>query len=143
MPCRPNHSDRGTPQGALRSSVAAFTHSKLSSESAAVGHQRFSVVAASAGAVDARVVRFRGTAADLELGEKLLDVLFICTEYRAVDLGAVVCNIARVGVRRADGALHRAGFVGGTAHRIQSALHDMAEIVVQRSEQNAFLSLSP
>ena len=39
-------------------------------------------MAAAAGAVDARVVRFRGPAADSELGEKLLDVLVICTEYQ-------------------------------------------------------------
>jgi hypothetical protein len=63
---------------------------------------------------------------DSELGEKLLDVLVICAKHRAVDFvqAPYICGTTlQLGVECADCTLERAGFVGGTADVIQSALH--------------------
>ena len=68
---------------------------------------------------------FRGPAADSRLGELLLDVLpLACAVGHALDLRHArwLCGTTlREGVRRADGSLDRAGFLGGTADMIRSA----------------------
>ena len=68
---------------------------------------------------------FRGPAADSRLGELLLDVLPLAS---AVGFGLdlhharYICGLTlREGVRRADGSLDRAGFLGGAADMIKSA----------------------
>jgi hypothetical protein len=68
---------------------------------------------------------FRGPAADSRLGELLLDALpLACAVGFGLDLhhARYVCGLTlREGVRRADGSLDRAGFLGGTADMIRSA----------------------
>ena len=68
---------------------------------------------------------FRGPAADSRLGELLLDVLpLACFVGFGLDLHPArhVCGLTlREGVRRADGSLDRAGFLGGAADMIKSA----------------------
>ena len=68
---------------------------------------------------------FRGPAADSRLGELLLDVLpLACAVGFGLDLHHArhVCGLTlREGVRRADGSLDRAGFLGGAADMIRSA----------------------
>ena len=68
---------------------------------------------------------FRGPAADSRLGELLLDVLpLACFVGFGLDLHHArhVCGLTlREGVRRADGSLDRAGFLGGAADMIKSA----------------------
>ena len=68
---------------------------------------------------------FRGPAADSRLGELLLDVLpLACAVGNGLDLHHArhVCGLTlREGVRRADGSLDRAGFLGGAADMIKSA----------------------
>ena len=68
---------------------------------------------------------FRGPAADSRLGELLLDVLpLACAVGFGLDLHHArhVCGLPlREGVRRADGSLDRAGFLGGAADMIRSA----------------------
>jgi hypothetical protein len=71
---------------------------------------------------------FRGPAADSRLGELLLDVLpLACFIGHALDLHHAryiryICGLTlREGVRRADGSLDRAGFLGGAADMIKSA----------------------
>ena len=67
----------------------------------------------------------RGPAADSRLGVLLLDVLpLACAVGHALDLHHArwLCGTTlREGVRRADGSLDRAGFLGGTADMIRSA----------------------
>ena len=68
---------------------------------------------------------FRGPAADSLLGELVLDVLpLACAVGFGLDLHHArhVCGLTlREGVRRADGSLDRAGFLGGAADMIKSA----------------------
>ena len=68
---------------------------------------------------------FRGPAADSRLGELVLDVLpLACAVGFGLDLHHArhVCGLTlREGVRRADGSLDRAGFLGGAADMIKSA----------------------
>ena len=68
---------------------------------------------------------FRGPAANSRLGELLLDVLpLACFVGNGLDLHHArhVCGLTlREGVRRADGSLDRAGFLGGAADMIRSA----------------------
>jgi hypothetical protein len=68
---------------------------------------------------------FRGPAADSRLGELVLDVLpLACFVGHALDLhhARYICGLTlREGVRRADGSLDRAGFLGGAADMIKSA----------------------
>ena len=70
---------------------------------------------------------FRGPAADSRLGELVLDVLpLACAVGFGLDLdlhhARHVCGLTlREGVRRADGSLDRAGFLGGAADMIKSA----------------------
>ena len=68
---------------------------------------------------------FHGPAADSALGELLLDVVpLACAAGFGLDLHHTryVCGTTfREGVRRADGSLDRAGFLGGTADMIASA----------------------
>ena len=68
---------------------------------------------------------FRGPAADSRLGELLLDVLPIaCSVGNALDLHHArwLCGTTlREGVRRPDGSLDSAGFLGGTANMIRNA----------------------
>ena len=68
---------------------------------------------------------FRGPAADSRLGELLLDVLpLACAVGNGLDLhhARYICGLTlREGVRRADGSLDRAGFLGGAADMIKSA----------------------
>ncbi len=68
---------------------------------------------------------FRGPAADSRLGELLLDVLpLACAVGFGLDLHHArhVCGLTlREGVRRADGSLDRAGFLGGAADMIKCA----------------------
>ena len=67
----------------------------------------------------------RGPAADSRLGVLLLDVLpLACAVGHALDLhhAHYICGLTfRLGVKRADGSLDRAGFLGGTADMIKSA----------------------
>jgi ankyrin repeat protein len=69
---------------------------------------------------------FRGPAADSWLGERLIDVLPIaCGEGYALELNQArfLCGATfRLGAVRADGGLDRAGFVGGVADTMKSAL---------------------
>jgi hypothetical protein len=68
---------------------------------------------------------FRGPAADSRLGELVLDVLpLACAVGFGLDLHHArhVCGLTlREGVRRTDGSLDRAGFLGGAADMIKSA----------------------
>ena len=68
---------------------------------------------------------FRGPAADSRLGELVLDVLpLACFVGFGLDLhhARYICGLTlREGVRRADGSLDRAGFLGGAADMIKSA----------------------
>ena len=68
---------------------------------------------------------FRGAAADSRLGELVLDVLpLACAVGFGLDLhhARYICGLTlREGVRRADGSLDRAGFLGGAADMIASA----------------------
>jgi hypothetical protein len=69
---------------------------------------------------------FRGPASDSPLGELLLDVLGIaCAVGHALDLShcRFLCGATfRLGARRADGSLDRAGYKGGIADMIASSL---------------------
>jgi len=73
---------------------------------------------------------FRGPAADSRLGELLLDVLPIaCGVGNALDLHHArwLCGTTlREGVRRPDGSLNRAGFLGGTADMMARSLERQA-----------------
>ena len=85
---------------------------------------RFAGACASAAAMGAPSP-MRRPAADSRLGELLLDVLpLACAVGHALDLHHVrfICGLTlREGVRRADGSLDRAGFLGGTADMRKSA----------------------
>jgi len=84
---------------------------------------RFAGACASAAVIGAPVP-MRGSAADPRLGELLLDVLpLACAVGHALDLhhARYICGLTlREGVRRADGSLDRAGFLGGAADVIRN-----------------------
>ena len=69
---------------------------------------------------------YRGPAADSARGERFLDVVaLVSASGFALDARPTrfVCGLTfRLGVRRADGSLDRAGFLGGTADMIKCAL---------------------
>jgi hypothetical protein len=73
---------------------------------------------------------FRGPAADSRLGELLLDALpLACAVGHALDLShcLALCGATwRRGVRRADGSLDRAGFLGGTNDMMARSLERQA-----------------
>jgi hypothetical protein len=78
---------------------------------------------------------FRGPAADSRLGELLLDVLpLACFVGHALDLhhARYICGLTlREGEWRADGSLDRAGFLGGAADMIASAVRIQAPWLVE------------
>jgi hypothetical protein len=80
---------------------------------------------------------FRGPAADSRLGELVLDVLpLACAVGFGLDLHHArhVCGLTlREGVRRADGSLDRAGFLGGAADMIKSAARIQAPWLAEAS----------
>jgi ankyrin repeat protein len=69
---------------------------------------------------------FRGPAADSPLGERFLDaVALVSANGFALDVrpARFLCGLTfRLGARRADGSVDRAGFLGGTADMIDCAL---------------------
>ena len=85
---------------------------------------RFASASAAAAASGAPAA-FRGPAADSSLGERFLDVVaLVCAHGHGLDLhhARFICGLTlREGVRRADGSLDRAGFLGGAADVIRSA----------------------
>ena len=86
---------------------------------------RYAAACAAAAAAGAPAP-FRGPAADAPLGERFLDVVaLVCANGVALDARPTrfVCGLTfRLGARRADGTLDRAGFRGGTADMIDCAL---------------------
>ena len=86
---------------------------------------RFAAACAAAEAAGAPAP-VRGPAADSALGERLLDVIsLVSASGFALDArpARFLCGATfRLGARRADGSLDRAGFLGGTADMIDCAL---------------------
>ena len=95
-----------------------------SSAERAACEARFAAACAASAAAGAPAP-FRGPAADSALGERFLDALpVVCAHAHGVELRGArfVCGLTlREGVRRADGSLDRAGFLGGTADMIAGA----------------------
>jgi hypothetical protein len=97
-----------------------------------------------------RAPRFRGPAANTQLGETFLDAIsIVCAHGHGLDLfhARYVCGETfREGVRRADGSLDRAGFLGATADMIRCAtrIHApwLAEARAARREGNVAFSTS-
>ncbi len=86
---------------------------------------RFAAASTTAAAAAAASVPFRGPAANTSLGERFLDIIsLVCRHGHGLDLhhARFICGLTlREGMRRADGSLDRAGFLGGTADMIRSA----------------------
>jgi hypothetical protein len=86
---------------------------------------RFAAASTAAAAAAAASAPFRGPAADSSLGERFLDIIaLVCAHGHGLDLhhARFICGLTlREGIRRADGSLDRAGFLGGAADVIRSA----------------------
>ena len=86
---------------------------------------RYAAACAAAAAVGAPAP-FRGPVADSPLGERFLDaVALVSADGFALDArpARFLCGLTfRLGARRADGSLDRAGFLGGTADMLDCAL---------------------
>jgi ankyrin repeat protein len=115
--------------------IATITVAAASANERAASEARFAAAAAAAAAAanaSGEEAPFRGPAADSRLGELLLDVLPIACAAAsglALDLrqARYLCGATfREGVLRPDGSLDRAGFLGGTADMISSALRTQA-----------------
>ena len=110
----------------VRSAREAVARDAAAHEAAAAaGREAVARAEAAARASAAAVPPFRGPAADTPLGELFIDALSVaCAHAHGLDLrhARYVCGATfRLGARRADGSLDRAGFLGGTADMIDCA----------------------
>jgi len=110
----------------VRSATDTIARDAAAREAAeAAGREADARAEAAARASAAVVPPFRGPAADTPLGELFLDALSVaCAHAHGLDLrhARYICGATfRLGVRRADGSLDRAGFLGGTADMIDCA----------------------
>jgi ankyrin repeat protein len=112
--------ERAAPAMEERARVAA-----ASAAERAACEARYAAACAAAAAAGAPAP-FRGPAADSPLGERFLDVIaFVSANGFALDARPTrfVCGLTfRLGARRADGSVDRAGFRGGAADMIDCAL---------------------
>ena len=118
--------------GALPSAdAAALALAERASAAAASAAERVEcearyAAACAAAAAAGAPAPFRGPAADAPLGERFLDVVArVSANGFALDArpARFVCGLTfRLGARRADGSLDRAGFRGGTADMLDCAL---------------------
>jgi ankyrin repeat protein len=111
----------GAPALAVRARAAAAASAVERAECEA----RF-VAACAAALASGAPAPFRGPAADSALGESFLDIVALVSA-NGFELDArparYLCGLTlREGVRRSDGSLDRAGFLGGTADMIGCAL---------------------
>ena len=113
---------------AASGALTAAERSRVAAASAAERAEceaRYAAACAAAAAAGASAP-FRGPAADSPLGERFLDVIaFVSANGFALDArpARFVCGLTfRLGTRRADGSVDRAGFRGGTADVIDCAL---------------------
>jgi ankyrin repeat protein len=113
---------------AASGALTAAERSRVAAASAAERAEceaRYAAACAAAAAAGASAP-FRGPAADSPLGERFLDVIaFVSANGFALDArpARFVCGLTfRLGTRRADGSVDRAGYRGGTADVIDCAL---------------------
>ena len=109
----------------MEPAAAEHTVAAASAAERAECEARYAAACAAAAAAGAPAP-FRGPAADSPLGERFLDVIsLVSASGFALDArpARYLCGLTfRLGARRADGTLDRAGFLGGTADMMDCAL---------------------